>query len=171
MFDPWCNGNTADFGSVISGSSPDGSTKKEVHVPPFLFDLDYGLGVLSALSLFCKKYVFCKAADHLDPFNRNSTAAYRKFSPFPLFCTYSSFPVAQPSHSDLFLRNASEYALHIISPNHKTTCTLTLGSHSTHKIKRGPPPNGVSLFYCSLRYNLTKRGIQSFRRVSRTRYL
>ena len=30
----------------------------------FLFDLDYGLGVLPALSLFCKKYVFCKAADH-----------------------------------------------------------------------------------------------------------
>ena len=69
----------------------------------FLFDLDYGLGVLSALSLFCKKYVFCKAADHLDPFNRNSTAAYGKFSPFPLFCTLLLIP-AQPSHSALFLR-------------------------------------------------------------------
>ena len=22
----WCNGNTADFGSVVSGSSPDSST-------------------------------------------------------------------------------------------------------------------------------------------------
>lgn len=24
--EPWCNGNTADFGSVILGSNPDGST-------------------------------------------------------------------------------------------------------------------------------------------------
>ena len=28
MNDPWCNGNTTDFGSVILGSSPSGSTKK-----------------------------------------------------------------------------------------------------------------------------------------------
>ena len=27
MIDPWCNGNTADFGSVVPGSSPGGSTK------------------------------------------------------------------------------------------------------------------------------------------------
>ena len=25
--DPWCNGNTTDFGSVIYGSNPYGSTK------------------------------------------------------------------------------------------------------------------------------------------------
>jgi hypothetical protein len=27
-FDPWCNGNTTDFGSVIYGSNPYGSTIK-----------------------------------------------------------------------------------------------------------------------------------------------
>lgn len=26
VLDPWCNGNTADFGSVIPGSNPGGST-------------------------------------------------------------------------------------------------------------------------------------------------
>ena len=26
LLDPWCNGNTADFGSVIPGSNPGGST-------------------------------------------------------------------------------------------------------------------------------------------------
>ncbi len=26
--DPWCNGNTTDFGSVIYGSNPYGSTKE-----------------------------------------------------------------------------------------------------------------------------------------------
>ena len=36
VFDPWCNGNTADFGSVISGSSPDGSTIKRRSVYPLL---------------------------------------------------------------------------------------------------------------------------------------
>ena len=29
--DPWCNGNTADFGSVVLGSSPSGSTKKPLN--------------------------------------------------------------------------------------------------------------------------------------------
>lgn len=29
LFDPWCNGNTADFGSVIPGSNPGGSTTSD----------------------------------------------------------------------------------------------------------------------------------------------
>ena len=29
LFDPWCNGNTADFGSVIPGSNPGGSTASD----------------------------------------------------------------------------------------------------------------------------------------------
>ena len=28
VFELWCNGNTADFGSVVLGSSPGSSTKK-----------------------------------------------------------------------------------------------------------------------------------------------
>ena len=27
MIEPWCNGNTTDFGSVVLGSNPDGSTR------------------------------------------------------------------------------------------------------------------------------------------------
>lgn len=137
----------------------------------FFFDLDMVWTSLPSLSLFrkiCYAKLLIISIRSTDSIARLHTG---NLAPSLSFVLYSSFPVAQPSHSDLFLRNASEYALHIISPNHKTTCTLTLGSHSTHKIKRGKPLNGVSLFYCSLRYNLTKRGIQSFRRVSRTRYL
>ena len=33
----WCNGNTADFGSVILGSSPSRPTKKASLWKPFLF--------------------------------------------------------------------------------------------------------------------------------------
>jgi hypothetical protein len=35
--DPWCNGNTTDFGSVIYGSNPYGSTKKEEIIDLGLF--------------------------------------------------------------------------------------------------------------------------------------
>lgn len=38
LFDPWCNGNTADFGSVIPGSNPGGSTAsdKQLFIRRFL---------------------------------------------------------------------------------------------------------------------------------------
>ena len=29
LFELWCNGNTADFGSVVLGSNPGSSTRKE----------------------------------------------------------------------------------------------------------------------------------------------
>ena len=38
--DPWCNGNTTDFGSVIYGSNPYGSTKAGIY-QPFLFYITF----------------------------------------------------------------------------------------------------------------------------------
>ncbi len=40
----WCNGNTADFGSVVSGSNPDSSTEGEdlFKVAPFFYDVPEG---------------------------------------------------------------------------------------------------------------------------------
>ena len=30
LFDPWCNGNTADSGSAFLGSNPGGSTERKL---------------------------------------------------------------------------------------------------------------------------------------------
>jgi hypothetical protein len=35
MFELWCNGNTADFGSVVLGSNPGSSTRKGGHATAF----------------------------------------------------------------------------------------------------------------------------------------
>ncbi len=47
---PWCNGNTADFGSVIQGSSPCGPTEKPL--------LSGEAAFFHALFCACTSYVF-----------------------------------------------------------------------------------------------------------------
>ena len=38
MFELWCNGNTADFGSVVLGSNPGSSTRKGGHATAFFVE-------------------------------------------------------------------------------------------------------------------------------------
>lgn len=46
---PWCNGNTADFGSVIQGSSPCGPTEK----PLLSGEAAFFMGCFAPAPLMC----------------------------------------------------------------------------------------------------------------------
>ena len=62
LFELWCNGNTADFGSVVLGSSPGSSTEKRSSDLFFLFYDWYCYAITTiAIHLFLSKLKICFA--------------------------------------------------------------------------------------------------------------